>query len=104
MTESSIFTKSSTFDKSSFLSKIFQINVFSKISIFGQFFRSLTTNIIGATGMCFVYPLDFARTRLGADVGKSVADRQFTGIFDCMKKIVASDGITGLYQEKVNKF
>lgn len=54
----------------------------------------------GATGMCFVYPLDFARTRLGADVGKSAAERQFTGIFDCMGKIVKSDGITGLYQVK----
>ena len=48
--------------------------------------------------MCFVYPLDFARTRLGADVGKSAAERQFTGIFDCMGKIIKSDGITGLYQ------
>ena len=49
--------------------------------------------------MCFVYPLDFARTRLGADVGKSAAERQFNGIFDCMRKIVKADGPTGLYQE-----
>jgi len=52
----------------------------------------------GATGMCFVYPLDFARTRLGADVGKSAAERQFNGIFDCMRKIIKADGPTGLYQ------
>lgn len=24
----------------------------------------------GATSLCVVYPLDFARTRLGADIGK----------------------------------
>lgn len=29
----------------------------------------------GATSMLFVYPLDFARTRLAADFGKGKADR-----------------------------
>merc|ERR1712037_287828 len=52
----------------------------------------------GATSMAFVYPLDFARTRLGADVGKSASERQFNGIGDCMRKIYKADGITGLYQ------
>ena len=60
-------------------------------------------DVLGATGMCFVYPLDFARTRLGADIGKTASDRQFNGIFDCMKKIVKTDGVRGLYQERVNK-
>ncbi|EKX42801.1 hypothetical protein GUITHDRAFT_73589 [Guillardia theta CCMP2712] len=52
----------------------------------------------GATSLLFVYPLDFARTRLGADVGKSKEDRQFNGLFDCIAKIYKSDGIGGLYQ------
>jgi solute carrier family 25 (adenine nucleotide translocator) protein 4/5/6/31 len=34
----------------------------------------------GATGLLFLYPLDFARTRLGVDIGKSVSERQFKGI------------------------
>lgn len=51
----------------------------------------------GATSMLFVYPLDFARTRLGADVGKG-KERQFTGLIDCVKKIHAKDGMKGLYQ------
>jgi len=51
----------------------------------------------GATSLLFVYPLDFARTRLGADVGKGEA-RQFNGLFDCIKKIYKSDGLAGLYQ------
>ncbi len=40
----------------------------------------------GATSLAIVYPLDFARTRLGADVGKAMADREFKGLMDCMVK------------------
>ncbi|XP_036623477.1 ADP/ATP translocase 3-like [Trichosurus vulpecula] len=47
----------------------------------------------GATSLCFVYPLDFARTRLAADVGKSCTER------DCLVKITKSDGTRGLYQD-----
>lgn len=36
--------------------------------------------------MCVVYPLDFARTRLGADVGRGAAERQFLGLSDCIMK------------------
>jgi len=39
----------------------------------------------GATSLCFVYPLDFARTRLAADVGAGKA-REFNGLIDCLKK------------------
>ncbi|XP_026680129.1 ADP,ATP carrier protein-like [Diaphorina citri] len=52
----------------------------------------------GATSLCFVYPLDFARTRLGADVGKTGGAREFTGLGDCLTKIFKSDGIVGLYR------
>jgi solute carrier family 25 (adenine nucleotide translocator) protein 4/5/6/31 len=47
--------------------------------------------------LTFVYPLDFARTRLGTDIGKNASDRQFTGMGDCIKKIMAIDGVRGLY-------
>ncbi|NWR03419.1 ADT2 translocase, partial [Paradoxornis webbianus] len=52
----------------------------------------------GVTSLCFVYPLDFARTRLAADVGKAGADREFSGLGDCLIKILRSDGLGGLYQ------
>lgn len=52
----------------------------------------------GGTSLCFVYPLDFARTRLGADVGKTGAQREFTGLGDCLKKIYQADGFVGLYR------
>lgn len=51
----------------------------------------------GATSLLFVYPLDFARTRLGADLGSKGA-RQFTGLFNCISVISKRDGIGGLYK------
>lgn len=51
----------------------------------------------GATSLLFVYPLDFARTRLAADVGKG-ASREFTGLGDCISKVYKSDGLRGLYR------
>jgi len=67
-----------------------------------QFWRYFAGNLAsggaaGATSLCFVYPLDFARTRLAADVGKG-GDRQFTGLGNCLTKIYKSDGLMGLYR------
>ena len=42
----------------------------------------LSGGAAGAASLCFVYPLDFARTRLAADVGKE--NRQFNGLVDCL--------------------
>lgn len=51
----------------------------------------------GATSLTVVYPLDFARTRLAADVG-SGGDREFDGLVDCIMKIFKKDGPAGLYR------
>lgn len=51
----------------------------------------------GATSLCVVYPLDFARTRLAADVGSGGA-REFNGLVDCLAKTFKSDGPQGLYR------
>jgi len=68
-----------------------------------QFWRYFAGNLAsggaaGATSLCFVYPLDFARTRLAADVGKAGAEREFSGLGNCISKIFKSDGLKGLYQ------
>ena len=68
-----------------------------------QFWKFFAANLAsggaaGATSLLIVYPLDFARTRLGADVGKSAAEREFTGLADCIKKSYKADGLVrGLY-------
>lgn len=66
----------------------------------GKFFigNCASGGAAGATSLCFVYPLDFARTRLAADVGAGKdGAREFTGLVDCLKKISAKDGVSGLY-------
>ncbi|VEN43295.1 unnamed protein product [Callosobruchus maculatus] len=68
-----------------------------------QFWRYFVGNLAsggaaGATSSFFVYPLDFARTRLGADVGKGAAEREFSGLGDCLVRIYKSDGMIGFYR------
>lgn len=66
---------------------------------YGRFFvgNLASGGAAGATSLCFVYPLDFARTRLAADVGKG-DNREFKGLIDCIFKIFKSDGPLGLYR------
>ncbi|XP_042908957.1 ADP/ATP translocase 1 isoform X2 [Parasteatoda tepidariorum] len=68
-----------------------------------QFWRYFMGNLgaggaAGASSLIFVYPLDFARTRMSVDVGKAAADRDFKGLNDCIVKIFKSDGLIGLYR------
>lgn len=57
----------------------------------------LSGGAAGATSLSVIYPLDFARIRLGADVGSSKT-REFTGLRDCFSKVLAVDGVRGLYR------
>jgi len=55
----------------------------------------------GFCSLCFVFSLDYARTRLSADLkssGKGGGERQFKGLADVYKKTFAADGIAGLYR------
>merc|ERR1712198_496756 len=55
----------------------------------------------GALSLCFVYSLDYARTRLANDTKSSKkggGERQFNGMIDVYRKTIASDGIQGLYR------
>eukprot|EP00921_Rhytidocystis_pertsovi_P015454 GHVQ01024574.1.p1 GENE.GHVQ01024574.1~~GHVQ01024574.1.p1 ORF type:complete len:341 (+),score=36.80 GHVQ01024574.1:77-1024(+) len=67
-----------------------------------EFWKFFSTNIAsgglaGASSLVFVYPLDFVRTRLASDVGKG-AEREFTGLVDCLKKVYARTGFMSFYQ------
>ena len=62
------------------------------------FFSNLASGgAAGASSLLIVYPLDFARTRLAADVGKG-ADREFTGLVNCLSTISKRTGFFSLYQ------
>jgi len=54
----------------------------------------------GAMSLCFVYSLDFARTKLANDTksAKKGGAREYNGLVDVYKKTLASDGIAGLYR------
>lgn len=62
------------------------------------FFTNLASGgLAGAGSLLIVYPLDFARTRLAADVGQG-KQREFTGLVDCLSKTVKRGGPMALYQ------
>lgn len=65
---------------------------------FWQFFGAnmASGGLAGAGSLLIVYPLDFARTRLGADVGKG-GNREFTGLVDCLVKTSQRGGVMSLY-------
>lgn len=83
-------------------------DVYKKIFMEGidkdkQFWKFFGANVLsggaaGGTSLIFVYPLDYARTRLGADVGRSKKEREYTGMMDCIIKTYKSDGLFGLYR------
>jgi len=57
--------------------------------------------VAGAMSLCFVYSLDYARTRLANDTKsakKGASERQFNGLVDVYRKTLATDGIAGLYR------
>ncbi|KAK9524664.1 hypothetical protein VZT92_017035 [Zoarces viviparus] len=67
-----------------------------------QFWRYFAGNLAsggaaGATSLCFVYPLDFARTRLAADVGKAGAGREFNGHHHLQGIIIYRAAYFGIY-------
>lgn len=76
--------------------------MFPKYNPKTDFWRFFGTNmasggLAGAGSLLIVYPLDFARTRLAADVG-SGKTREFTGLFDCLSKVAKKGGPMALYQ------
>jgi len=90
-------TQALNFAFKDFYKKIF--NPYNPKTEPGKFFvgNCMSGGAAGATSLTVVYPLDFARTRLAADVG-SGGDREFNGLVDCIMKIFKKDGPAGLYR------
>lgn len=67
------------------------------------FVQKIGTNIAsggmaGSLSLCFVYSLDYVRTRLANDSKSKDGTRQYNGLIDCYKQTLKSDGIQGLYR------
>merc|ERR1712150_451654 len=58
----------------------------------------LSGGMAGSLSLCFVYSLDFARTRLANDAKGKGGERQYNGLIDVYTKTLKSDGIQGLYR------
>lgn len=54
--------------------------------------------LAGATSQSFTYPLDFMRTRIGADSHQDINKRLFKGYPDMIKKIYKVEGLKGFYK------
>lgn len=70
---------------------------------YDEFHKRLLVNIgagacAGGGSLVLVYPLDFARTRLAADVGKDGVNREFNGLRDCLSSTIRRGGFTAVYQ------
>ncbi len=68
------------------------------LNLKGRFFaiNIASGGLAGAGSLCIVYPLDYARTRLAADVGSG--KRDFNGLADCLKKTATGPkGFFALY-------
>lgn len=71
---------------------------YSSKTDFGKFFlvNMASGGLAGAGSLCFVYPLDYARTRLASDVG--AGKKQFNGLVDCLTKTAKGpSGFFSLY-------
>lgn len=58
----------------------------------------LSGGLAGASGLLIVYPLDFARTRVGVDIGRHRKDLEYPGMMQTFMKIYRTDGLFGLYR------
>ncbi|CAM9537508.1 unnamed protein product [Chrysoparadoxa australica] len=72
------------------------------VSIEKDFWRYTRNSFIagGATGgvsLLVLYPFDFARTRVGTDVGSGV-HRQYRGSLDCLKQTLIKEGPRAVYR------
>ena len=65
--------------------------------------QKLMTNVAcgglaGVLSSCFVYSLDYARTRLANDAKLPGGGRQYTGLIDVYRQTLKTDGIQGLHR------
>jgi len=75
---------------------------------YAQYFMGniMSGGVAGGVSLCFVYSLDYARTRLSNDnkSAKHGGAKQFNGLIDVYRQTIARDGVAGLYRGFVISF
>ena len=63
-------------------------------------YNTLSGVVVDSVGLLASYPFDVVRVKLAADIANSSLGiaRQYSGYMNCLKQIVANEGITGLYK------
>jgi hypothetical protein len=61
--------------------------------------RSMSSGALsGIIAQLFVLPLDFARTRLSADVTEIGKTKLYKGAIDCIRQSIKNDGFLSVYK------
>ena len=55
-------------------------------------------SLSGVLSYTVLYPLMFVHTRLAADVGTTIHNKEFHGFYDCLNKIYKIEGMAGFYR------
>ena len=69
------------------------------ITILESAYRFTLGSIAGATGATAVYPIDLVKTRMqNQRTGAYIGELMYRNTFDCFKKVIRHEGVTGLYR------
>ena len=69
------------------------------IQVLESVYRFALGSIAGATGATAVYPIDLVKTRMqNQRTGSYIGELMYRNSFDCFKKVIRHEGVTGLYR------
>lgn len=62
------------------------------------FYQFLAGAVAGVSEILVMYPLDVVKTRMQLQVNGATSSSNYTGVVDCLEKIVAKEGFNKLYK------
>jgi len=69
------------------------------VQVLESAYRFTLGSIAGATGATAVYPIDLVKTRMqNQRTGSYIGELMYRNSFDCFKKVIRHEGVTGLYR------
>lgn len=94
------------FSFNNFYKHLFGADASDKESHFFKFFlcNLVSGGLAGGSSLAFVYPLDFARTRMAADISSNFKNREYKNFIVCLQKIYKTDGLKGIYRGLIVSF